>query len=297
MDTNDVVKAAQIADFDAARAAIEQAEQPQEQEQEQEQDEKPDDDVKEDEQEVIEDIAEKAVENLDVAANAAVEKENELQQIRAELDKLAAENQQLKETLAQQSELQMGELVKPELDLASLVYDDEETVAAKKAQYEQELKKYWEEVEKRKAEEKANTIGALAKIPELAGFDEMLPQIEGIIANNKLLNSDDVPLEEKYITAYAIARGVNAINNPPQQQEQAQPEQQITPDKFVELYNSNPEFQQAIANQKKEALKDGQQVPPLSATDGAGNAALNIPEKAKTFEDARSLMSRILQNG
>ena len=212
MNTEDVVKETRIADFSDAKAAAEQAELPAEREQQTEQAAGSEQDAAG--AQAIEEIAEAAVETADVAANAAAEKDTELKEALAQIERLSDENRRLKESLAQQSEITQEELIKPELDLASLVNDDEETVAAKKAQYEQELKKYWEEVEKRKAEEKANTIGALAKIPELAGFDEMLPQIEQIILNNRILNSPDVPLDEKYVTAYAIARGVNAINEP-----------------------------------------------------------------------------------
>lgn len=285
MNTEDVVKETRIADFSDAKAAAEQAELPAERERQTEQQAAGSEQEAAGEQ-AIEEIAEAAVETADVAAKAAAEKDTELKEALAQIERLSDENRRLKESLAQQSEITQEELIKPELDLASLVNDDEETVAAKKAQYEQELKKYWEEVEKRKAEEKANTIGALAKIPELAGFDEMLPQIEQIILNNRILNSPDVPLDEKYVTAYAIARGVNAINEPA-------PDRVITVDRFLELYNGNPEFQKAIAAQKKQAVSAGREVPPLSASSGAGSAALNIPEKAKTFEDAKSIISRI----
>jgi division protein CdvB (Snf7/Vps24/ESCRT-III family) len=108
----------------------------------------------------------------------------------------------------------------------------------------------------------------------------MLPQLDRIIESNKWLKSDDMSIEEKYINAYAIARGVNAINTPPEEPKE------LTEDELMELYDKNPTFQELIEKKRLEAIKQSQQVPTFSASSGAVNAALNIPEKPKTLEEA-----------
>ena len=55
---------------------------------------------------------------------------------------------------------------------------------------------------------------------------------------------------------------------------------------YMELYNKYPEFPEMVERQRVEQLKDSQQVPPMSSSSGAMNAALNIKEKPKTFDEA-----------
>ena len=54
----------------------------------------------------------------------------------------------------------------------------------------------------------------------------------------------------------------------------------------MELYDKNPTFQELVEKKRLDAIKQSQQVPPFSASSGAVNAALNIKEKPKTFEEA-----------
>ena len=131
--------------------------------------------------------------------------------------------------------------------------------------------------------EKNDAISVLANVPELSGIKEILPQLDRIIANNKWLQSDDMPMDEKYINAFAIAKGVNSINNPPVPPE---PAKEPTTEELMAIYNSNPDFQAMVEKQRLEAIKQSQQVPTLSGSSGAVNAALNIKEKPTTFAEA-----------
>ena len=54
----------------------------------------------------------------------------------------------------------------------------------------------------------------------------------------------------------------------------------------MEYYKNNPEFQQLVEKDRLNSIKQSQQVPAMSASNGAVNAALNIPEKPKTWEEA-----------
>ena len=135
--------------------------------------------------------------------------------------------------------------------------------------------------------ERSNVLSVLAEIPELQGISDMIPQLDNIIASNKWLQSDDMDMDEKYINAYAIARGVNAMNTPPEEPKE------LTDEELMELYDKNPTFQELIEKKRIDSIKNSQQVPPFSASSGAVNAALNIKEKPKTFEEASELTRKM----
>ena len=239
-----------------------------------------------------------AVNTAEIAAQAAQEKEAQLQQALQEIEALKAQNQQMQGTLEELSKKNEENLIEeamqpPVLDINSLAFATEEEVAQAQADYAQKMLEYnrkqimddlaptLEYAKKGMQDaERTETISALSQVPELAGIGDMIPQLDKIIASNKWLNSDDMSMQEKYINAYAIARGVNAINTPPE------PEKKLTDDDLMRLYDENPTFQELIEKKRLEAIKGSQQVPPFSASSGAVNAALNIKEKPKTFEEA-----------
>ena len=61
----------------------------------------------------------------------------------------------------------------------------------------------------------------------------------------------------------------------------------------MELYDKNPTFQELVEKKRLDTIKQSQQVPPFSASSGAVNAALNIKEKPKTFEEASERTRRM----
>jgi hypothetical protein len=242
-----------------------------------------------------------AVNTAEIAAQAAQEKDMQLQQMMQELEALKAQNAQMVGTIEELSKKNEENLLEealqmPTLDINGLAFADEATIAQAQAEYANKmaefvkggvLKEIEPFVQQAKAglyeKEKTETLSSLSQVPELQGIGDMLPQLERIISNNKWLQSDDMPLEEKLINAYAIARGVNAINTPPAPPEEPK---ELTDDDLMKLYDENPTFQELIEKKRLEAIKNSQQVPPFSASSGAVNAALNIKEKPKTFEEA-----------
>ena len=239
-----------------------------------------------------------AAQTAEVAARVAAEKDAELQQVKQQLEAERQRSAQLQgtvEELSRQNEQEVVEeaLQPPELDIGSLAFADEETVKAAQAKYAADLADYNRKAfmkefapvieqanEAKYAKEKSEVIAALSQVPELKGIDGMLPQLDRIIANNKALSSNDIPMDEKYITAYAIAMGVNSMNTPPVQQKE------LTSEELMALYNNNPEFQEMVEKQRIEQVKQSQQVPPFSASSGAVNAALDIKEEPKGWDDA-----------
>ena len=246
-----------------------------------------------------------AVNTAEIAAQTAQQKDAELQQVLQEIEALRVQNQQMQGTIAELSKKNEENLIEeamqpPVLDVNGLAFATEEEIAQAQAEFAQKMAEYnRQQIMKELAptleyakkgmrdEERANTLSALSQVPELAGINDMLPQLDKIIANNKWLQSEDMPVEEKYINAYAIARGVNAINTPPEEPKE------LTSEELMELYDKNPTFQELVEKKRLDAIKQSQQVPPFSASSGAVNAALNIKEKPKTFEEASERTRRM----
>ena len=250
-------------------------------------------------------VLDEAVNTAEIAAQTAQEKDMQLQQALQELEALKAQNQQMQGAIAELSRQNEENLIEeamqmPTLDVNSLAFLTEEEIAQKQAEYAQQMAEFVKAgvmkevspfVEQAKEgiyqKEKTETLSALSQVPELAGINDMIPQLDQIIANNRWLQSDDMPMEEKYIIAFTIASGVNAINIPPEEPKE------LTSEELMELYDKNPTFQELVEKKRIEAIKNSQQVPPFSASSGAVNAALNIKEKPKTFEEASERTRRM----
>ena len=297
MNIDDVTKEAQITNFDEARQAAENTfNGPEQIEQEPVIEEQPQ--VQETEATQIAPEAsetEQALEVAEIAAQKAVQSDTQLQEVLGRLQALESENSTLKQTMQQQNQQVKEQVIEdimqpPTLDINSLLYDDEETAAGKVNEYtngilsfaEKEIMKkispYIQEAEEaKKQNEKSEVVNSLSQVPELPGFKELLPQIENIVSTNPIFkNATD--LGEAYINAYAIAKGVSTINTP---------KQETTPEQLIEMINSNPEAQKLYEQLRVQKVQNNQQVPPLSASSGAVNAAPNIPKRVETFEDAR----------
>ena len=239
-----------------------------------------------------------ATQTAEAAAEVAAQKDGQLQQAMSEIEALRQQNQQLQGTIDEMSRQSAENIVDdvlspPELDINGLAFADEETQKAEVAKFIESISDYNRKqimdelspaIEYAKKgmrdAEKAEAIEILSQIPELSGIKEFVPQLDRIIENNKWLSSDDMPMDEKYINAFAMAKGINSINNPPA------PAKEPTTDELMELYNNNPAFQELVEKQRIEQVKQGQQVPLFSASSGAAGAALNIKEKPQTLDEA-----------
>ena len=232
------------------------------------------------------------------ATQVAQQQNEQLSQVIGENEKLNSRIAELERTISEMSKAKEEEIVEeamkmPTIDFNELAFADAETQSKAQNEYANAMAEYVRKgvmdemspyIEQAKAgqreKEKNEAIATLSQVPELKGIETMIPQIDNIIANNKALQSDDIPVDEKLILAYAIARGVNAINTPVEEKKE------LTDDELMELYDKNPSFQERIEKKRIESVKDSQQVPPFSASSGAVNVALNIKEKPKTFEEA-----------
>ncbi len=236
----------------------------------------------------------------------------ENQQLRSALANVLRQNQQMQEALNQMSESneQAAEeevLTPPTMDFSNLWSEDENVIKQKEAEYAQRMAEYTEKKMMKqlaplieyaqgeaKRKEMQTTMQNLSKVPATSGIMGMTETLERILNSNPTLSGSDAPLEDKLITAYAIAKGADAIQreqNPPA----PQPEPQPTIDDFMRVYAENPDLQRRIeAARAAQAAKSRANVPPMSASAGAFNAALSAPEEPKTFEDAkRMLMAKL----
>lgn len=244
---------------------------------------------------------------LDNAVGTAEAAAQELSRTSAELSQIRAQNAQLEEQLREMSERmqQMSQqteenivneaLKMPTLDINGLAFADEDTVRAAQEEYAKnmadyirggimhELEPYVKEAKEgkmRAARDRAFDGLSHSTLPQLDGIAEMRPQLDRIISANSALSSDNIDDEERYIMAYMIAKGVNAANTPKEEP------REMTPEEFLEQYKNNEEYRKLIEQDRVNSVKQSQQVPQFSASSGAVNAALNIPDKPKTWDEA-----------
>jgi hypothetical protein len=214
----------------------------------------------------------------------------------AENEQLRQTNNELQQTITQQSQQREQAIIEdamqmPMLDVNRLAFEDDATVQKMQQDYANAMQKYvtrqvLKDVEPAlqyakdgmREKEKREMLEAFKGVDELKGINDMLPQLDYIIEHNKWLANDDIPMDEKYLTAYMIANGVNSANTPPPSDP--------TAEELMKYYDSNPEFQQMIEKKRLDDIKQSQQVPAMSASNGAVNAALTIKEKPTTWDDA-----------
>lgn len=213
-----------------------------------------------------------------------------------ENEQLRQTNNELQQTITQQSQQREQAIIEdamqmPMLDVNRLAFEDDATVQQMQQDYANAMQKYvtqqvLKDVEPAlqyakdgmREKEKREMLEAFNGVDELKGINDMLPQLDYIIEHNKWLANDDIPMDEKYLTAYMIANGVNSANTPPPSDP--------TAEELMKYYDSNPEFQQMIEKKRLDDIKQSQQVPAMSASNGAVNAALTIKEKPTTWDDA-----------
>lgn len=251
---------------------------------------------------------------LNETMNTANEAVNSLAQAEAQLQERDAAIAQLQEQLrmSQEQALNQQKLISdlskkneeqvidevlemPTLDMNALAFADDETVKKAQEEYAKKMADFIKRpimdelspfIERAKEGErqihKEQFLSEMSELPEFADIREMSPQIDRIIQNNEALRN--MPIDDAYVMAAAIAKGVQAMN---------EPKKEMSLDDMMSLYENNDEFRQAIEQKRIAELKNSQQVPPFSASSGAVNAALNIKEKPKTFEEASERTRRM----
>lgn len=227
----------------------------------------------------------------------------ELNQLMAQVSQLTEQNQQLSKVIDELSNKNKEQVIEetidlPVLDLSGMAFDDEETMLEKQKEYAKKMAEYVREgvlkemnpfltqAKQGIAErEKNEAVNALKTLPELKDIENYMPQIEKIMESNSLIHNSNENIADKIISAYAIAKGAEFMNAPPKTDP--------TADELMEFYKKNPEFQSMIEQDRLNRIKPNQDIPQMSASSGAVNAALHIPEKPKTFEEAKEKVAHM----
>lgn len=249
-------------------------------------------------------VADEAIATAQQAAAIAKQKDAEVNQLKEIIEQERQRSQNLAETLSEmnkqrETEVLAEALVPPQMDFKTIMFEDDEVIAQAQAKYAEDMAAYNRKVmekEYQPIKEQARRLeehdilermkSDLKGREDFEGFDspEMQKRMRNIIEQNAFLKNSDLPIADKYINAYAIARGADAMYAP-----KPVPEQPKAPtiDELMAIYAENPDFRAAVEKKRIEELSHGQQVPPLTASSGAGNVALNIKEKPQTLGEAR----------
>ena len=211
------------------------------------------------------------------------------------------ENQQLKQSITQQSQETKAQLEDalepPTLDIDGMMYDDDATRQRKQSEYntamfEYNRKKLMQEIQPmvdsyRQQQRDGEMQASIANLHNLPGvgnrFDDVaadIPQtIRSIPALANMAPNEAVPL------AALIAKGRAATNA-----------QAKTPEQTAEEIFANPEVMKLLELKRANQLRENQNIPPMSASQGAmSTAPLNVTPKPETVQDAWSELETMLR--
>ena len=232
--------------------------------------------------------------------------ENKETELGEQLVALSEENERLRKELEDMGKLlremseqnhaeTVMEMTEPTIDWERLMTGGPESAEAQMAEYEeavrtaaraeaeQELKERLEPVlaelhAREQAMCREQMLRDMKASPAMPGFGEMLPRVDAFVKNNAALYGGVSP-EEAYINAYLAQKGYDAIHSPDTPSEDAM---------FL-YYEENPGFQKRIEEARLARMKAGNAVVPFAPSEGAGGAALSLPKKPKTFEEAKRM--------
>ncbi len=260
-------------------------------------------------------MTEEALATAEVAAQAAQQRDTELAEVTEKLGEISRQNEELKSTIEQMSRQQEETIVNdmlepPVLNAEQVLYGDAESQSKALADYQQKVNEYNKAILRREMEEelkplmefaregmamkeKAEALKAIKEtVPELSDIDSKAPVLDAIIEQNPFLSASDKPMEEKYIMAYMLSRGLDAVKNPPVPPE---PPKAPTAQELMEYAKNNKEFAEMLAMEKIAAVQSGQQVPPFSASSGAVNAAPTIQNTPTNLDEAKEQFKKMFR--
>lgn len=214
---------------------------------------------------------------------------------------MQTENQQLKQSMTQQSQETKAQLEDalepPTLDIDGMMYDDDATRQRKQSEYntamfEYNRKKLMQEIQPmvdsyRQQQRDGEMQASIANLHNLPGvgnrFDDVaadIPQtIRSIPALANMAPNEAVPL------AALIAKGRAATNA-----------QAKTPEQTAEEIFANAEVMKLLELKRANQLRENQNIPPMSASQGAmSTAPLNVTPKPETVQDAWSELETMLR--
>lgn len=143
------------------------------------------------------------------------------------------------------------------------------------------MNEYNENVSKREWDE---AFDSLASDERFADVGDKRTTIEEIIKQNPGWGQDNK--RQDIINAYFIADSLGAQRKPTF-------EEQLNDDAVLDKLVNNPEFMKKITARQAKVIKDNNNVPPLSASNGTSNAQPNVYTPPKTVEEADDDLRRM----
>lgn len=231
----------------------------------------------------------------------AAQGEDEIDKLRAEIEALKEENEQLKkavedsgrmaaEKIASLSEPPEGEKEagkEAKYDFSAIIYGDEEEAAAASEKIIESLLAKLEErsrpmMEKYGEAKKYNDREAAAKVlcgmEEMKGFSDMREDLDRLISGNSMLSANENPMES-YIAAYLIRKGAQSLTEP-------------SVEDLMSMYHSNTSFRDRVEQERIDALSKSGEVPQSPISSGLSAAEPYTVEHPKTMADAKLSMRR-----
>lgn len=241
------------------------------------------------------------------------------EQMQALQQQVAEAQQQLEATMQQNAQLQgmvhelseknkekvVEEMVEmPVLDIGRLAFEDEDAIRDAQLQYAQQMGDYIKAVNKkdlqsvkdeiqplldeaergRVAREEQAWVDQSLRYPEMADINEVMPAMRNLMDRAPIFKGGDMSTNERLMSAYIMQKGIDALTHPPEEPKEP------TVEELMGIYESNPDFRAAVEQKRIAAVKDGMQVPPSAASSGAANAALQIKDAPKNFDDADEIV-------
>lgn len=144
------------------------------------------------------------------------------------------------------------------------------------------MEEYNENVNKREWDEAFNSLAADERFSDVG---DKRPAIEAIIKQNPGWGKDNK--RQDIINAYFIADSLGTQRKPSF-------EEQINDDAILDKLANNPDFMKKIAARQAKSIKDNNNVPPLSASNGTSNAQPNVYTPPKNIAEADEDLRRML---
>lgn len=222
-------------------------------------------------------------------------------------DAIMQQNAQLQSMVNELSNANKEKMVEdtiemPVLNIGGLAFEDEDAQRDAQIKYAQDMQNYvmssvmkqldpyiQEAKRGERAREEQAWVDKSLQYPEMADLNEVMPAMRDLMDRAPIFKGGDVSTNERLMTAYIMQKGIDAITHPAEQPKEP------TVEDLMGIYESNPDFRAAIEQKRIAAVKDGMQVPPLSASSGAANAALQIKDAPKSFEEAYEITRELFK--
>lgn len=231
---------------------------------------------------------------------AQAQAQQQMMMFQQQIQQLAEQNKRLTDLITQQNSTQEQAIVEqmneapapPVFDWEGIMYDDDNARQQKFEEFQAKRDEYLTNKimsqlaptldyasKLQHRTERDDMIAQIKDIERFRGIDKMLPQIEHIMERNPEMYKGD--MVDNYVNAYLVARGMEALDTPPKT---------FSAQELVDMVRNNPEAADLFEKQRIAALQNNQSVPAMSASSGAGNAALNNNERPKNFDEAKQNM-------